>query len=128
MKKKRETVQFRIDKELKDQLIRQAEQIGISPSELIRRLIKMGVENDADKINRLEEEERDLRIIAMEIMKSLHRMSMGRNWEEARKNYQDSKLWMILDGELSIRYAKIGRPDLYDKMSDELFGKYKNLY
>ena len=121
MKKKRETVQLRIDKELKDQLTNQAEQMGISPSEFIRRLIKMGVGQDPDKIKRLEEEERDLRTMIVETMKSLQMMSTASSWEEARNIYRDSGLGITLEGELYIKYSKINRLDLYYKERDKLF-------
>ena len=105
MKKKRETVQLRIDKDLKDQLTNQAEQMGISPSEFIRRLIKMGVGQDPDKIKRLEKGERDLRAIALEIMTVLQKMSMKKNWTEARKTFLDNQIGITLEEELYIRYS-----------------------
>ena len=121
MKKKRETVQLRIEKELKDQLTNQAEQMGISPSEFIRRLIKMGVGQDPDKIKRLEKGERDLRAIALEIMTILQKMLIKKSWTEARKTFQDSGVGITLEQELYIRYSKIDRLDLYYKARDELF-------
>ncbi|MBW8003758.1 MAG: ribbon-helix-helix protein, CopG family [Planctomycetes bacterium] len=122
MKKKRETIQFRIDTELKDQLFREAERMGISPSELIRRLVKMAVEDDTKKILRLEERERDLRVTVIDILKCLQKMSNKKNWEEAKDVFQDSLLPKIMDEELHLYYAKIKRLDLYQKEMDELFG------
>ena len=122
MKKKRETIQFRIDTELKDKLFREAERMGISPSELIRRLVKMAVEDDTKKIFRLEERERDLRVTVIDILKCLQKMSNKKNWEEAKDVFQDSLLPKIMDEELHLYYAKIKRLDLYQKEMDELFG------
>ncbi len=106
---------------MKDQLTNQAEQMGISPSEFIRRLIRMGVGQDSDKIKRLEEGERDLRTIALETMVSLQKMSLKKNWAEARKVFHDSGLGINLEEELYIKYSKSDRLDLYYKARDELF-------
>jgi antitoxin component of RelBE/YafQ-DinJ toxin-antitoxin module len=122
MKKKRETIQLRIDTELKDRLFREAERMGISPSELIRRLVKMAVEGDTKKIQRLEAGERDLRMTVMDILRCLQRMSNKKNWAEAKDVFQDTFLPKIMDEELYLYYAKIKRLDLYQKEMDELFG------
>ena len=113
-------MQFRVDKKLKDQLFREAKQIGISPSELVRRLAKAAVE-DNPKLKCLEEGEQDLRMTVIHIMKCLQKMSLKDNWEEARSIYQNSLLGQILDQELYLRYAKIKRLDLYYKERDELW-------
>ena len=96
--------------------------MGISPSELIRRLVKMAVEDDTKKILRLEERERDLRVTVIDILKCLQKMSNKKNWEEAKDVFQDSLLPKIMDEELHLYYAKIKRLDLYQKEMDELFG------
>ena len=121
MKTKQDIMQFRVDKKLKDQLFREAKQIGISPSELIRRLVKAAVEGDP-KLKSLKEGQQDLRMTVIDIMRCLQKMSQKDNWEEARSIYQDSILGQILELELSIQYAKIKRPDLYYKERDELWG------
>jgi len=110
--KKRETIQLRIDTELKDQLFREAERMGISPSELIRRLVKTAVEDDTKKFQRLEEGERDLRLTVIDILKCLQKMSNKKNWEEAKDVFQDSLLPKIMDEELNLYYAKIKRLDI----------------
>jgi hypothetical protein len=120
MKTKQDIMQFRVDKKLKDQLFREAKRIGISPSELVRRLVKAVVEEDP-KLKRLEEGEQDLRMTVMDIMKCLQKMSLKTSWEEARLIYQDTLLGQILDQELYLYYAKIKRPDLYYKERDELW-------
>jgi hypothetical protein len=120
MKTKQDIMQFRVDKKLKDQLFREAKRIGISPSELVRRLVKAAVEEDP-KLKRLEEGEQDLRITVMDIMKCLQKMSLKTSWEEARLIYQDTLLGQILDQELYLYYAKIKRHDLYYKERDELW-------
>ena len=70
---------------MKDQLTNQAEQMGISPSEFIRRLIRMGVGQDPDKIKRLEEGERDLQTIALEVMVGLQKMALKKTGQRLEK-------------------------------------------
>ena len=72
---------------MKDQLTNQAEQMGISPSEFIRRLIRMGVGQDPDKIKRLEEGERDLRTIALEVMVGLQKMALKKTGQRLEKPF-----------------------------------------
>ena len=121
MKKKRETIQIRIDTELKEQLVHQAEQMGVSPSEFIRRLIKMAGEDDMKRINELREGERDLRKIMIHILKCLQMMSRKHIWKDARSVIPESLLPQILDQELYLQNAKIDRLDQYYKERDELF-------
>jgi predicted transcriptional regulator len=121
MKKKRETIQIRIDTDLKEQLVHQAAQMGVSPSEFIRRLIRMAIEDDTKRITELQEGERDLRKIAIHILKCLQMMSRKQTWKDARSAIQKSLLPQILDQELYLQYAKIDRLDQYYKERDELF-------
>jgi hypothetical protein len=121
MKKKRETIQIRIDTDLKEQLVRQAAQVGVSPSEFIRRLIKMASEDDTKRITELQEGERDLRKIAIHILKCLQMMSQKQTWKEARSIIQESLLPQILEQELYLQYAKIDKLDQYYKERKELF-------
>ena len=88
---------------------------------VIRRLIKMGVGQDPDKIKRLEEGERDLRAISLEIMTILQKMSMKNSWTDARQAFLGSGVGITLEQELYIRYSKANRLDLYYKERDELF-------
>ena len=121
MKKKRETIQIRIDTDLKEKLVRQAAQVGVSPSEFIRRLIKMASEDDTKRITELQEGERDLRKIAIHILKCLQMMSQKQTWKEARSIIQESLLPQILEQELYLQYSKIDRLDQYYKEREELF-------
>lgn len=118
MRKKRDTIQIRIDTEQKEQLFHQAEQMGISPSELIRRLIKMAVHDGTKRITKLEEGERDLRMTVIDILKCLQTMSLKDTWREARPIFENGFLPKILDQELYLQYAKIDRLDLYRKKSE----------
>jgi predicted transcriptional regulator len=122
MKKKRETIQIRIDTDLKEQLVHQAAQMGVSPSEFIRRLIKMAGEDETKRVNELQEGERDLRKIVIHILECLQTMSQKHTWKDARSVIQESLLPQILDQELYLQYAKIDRLDQYYKERDELFG------
>lgn len=121
MKKKRETIQIRIDADLKEQLIHQAGQLGVSPSEFIRRLIKMAGEDDTKRISELQEGERDLRKIVIHILECFQMMSRKQTWKDARSVIQESLLPQILEQELYLQYAKIDRLDQYYKKRDELF-------
>lgn len=120
MEKERETIQIRVNKDLKDQLAAQAVEMGVSTSELIRRLIKMAVRDDHEKIAQLDEKENDLRLIVIELMKCLQKMFMQKSWEAAKKVYWDSIVGRLLDDELFIHYSKMDRSDLYDKEIKEL--------
>jgi len=121
MKKKRETIQIRIDTDLKEQLVRQAVQMGVSPSEFIRRLIRMASEDDTKRINELREGERDLRKIMIHILKCFQIMSQKQTWKDARSVIQESLLPQILDQELYLQYAKTDSRDEYFKEREELF-------
>ena len=121
MKRKRETIQIRIDTDLKEKLVRQAARVGVSPSEFIRRLIKMASEDDTKRITELQEGERDLRKIAIHILKCLQMMSQNQTWKEARSIIQESLLPQILEQELYLQYSKIDRLDQYYKEREELF-------
>lgn len=120
--KKRETIQIRIDTEQKQQLFRQAQQMGVSPSELIRRLIRIASEEDTKRIAELEGGERDLRRIVIHILKCLQTMSRKQAWKDARAFFQNSLLPEILDQELYLQWARIDRLDQYYKEREELFG------
>ena len=120
--KKRETIQVRIDPEQKQQLFRQAQQMGVSPSELIRRLIRIASQEDTKRIAELEGGERDLRRIVIHILKCLQTMSRKQAWKDARVPFQNSLLPQILDQELYLQWARIDRLDQYYQEREELFG------
>lgn len=122
MKKKRETIQIRVDTELKEKLVHQAEQSGISPSELIRRLIKMAVNDGTRILTQLEEGEQDLRVAVTDILKCIQMMSRKQTWSAARSVVNGSMLPEILDQMLYFQWGKVDRLDQYYKEREELFG------
>jgi hypothetical protein len=121
MKKKRETIQICIDTDLKEQLVRQAAQMGVSPSEFIRRLIRRASEDDTKRITQLRAGEHDLRKIMIHILKCFQIMSRKQPWKDARSVIQESLLPQILDQELYLQYAKTDSRTKYLKEREELF-------
>ena len=94
---KRETIQFRVEQELKEQLFDMATRRGTAPSELLRILIEKELADEDERIKRLQEEVMATKHVLLEILKFTQRFAFVTRDPAFMDLYKDSMLTDFLD-------------------------------
>ena len=97
MATKKETIQFRVDTELKTQFFDLARKKGIPPSGLLRNLINTAIEYENSRMRKIEEDQTGLKWILLSILKYLHKQALQDRSQARWQNYLDSRLVDYLD-------------------------------
>jgi antitoxin component of RelBE/YafQ-DinJ toxin-antitoxin module len=94
---KSELVQIRVDKDLKAEFFRLASKRGETPSTLLRGLMQQAIEREAGRIKELEESQKSLVTILLEVVSFIQKDAMGSSNDERWRRYRDSFLPEYLD-------------------------------
>ena len=120
MKDKPDSIQFRIDKDLKDRFFELSEKKGTSPSNVLRSLIKQAVEKDDTQVQAHDQRLKELTSILKEMLSFIQQMAFLSPDDKVWELYKSSILTLFLDELIGddLRDADI-KGDQYQSMYSE---------